>query len=183
MFDPTIFDNLKTVLEGEIYDRDLEGEILITDRNDWIDLATMARTFVVQFRIQDCDLSFAAIRLHADIKSLSAEILESTEVEPGCDIEISFSMYAASPQQDAMELMQTLSVLWQGRPSVRSEICFGVDDDGEIVESIENKPYLLKLILSFDRKINEGQLDDLTSLIQVVIASLEACNRYAEMVE
>lgn len=34
MFDPTAFDNMKVVIEGAIYDLDLDGEISIIDRND-----------------------------------------------------------------------------------------------------------------------------------------------------
>ncbi|QNG61538.1 hypothetical protein H4O14_08705 [Bacillus sp. PAMC26568] len=38
MFDPTAFDNLKVVLEGEIYDADLEGIIEVIKRKDIVDL-------------------------------------------------------------------------------------------------------------------------------------------------
>ncbi|MDF0725751.1 hypothetical protein PY093_03360 [Cytobacillus sp. S13-E01] len=39
MFDPTIFDNLKVVIEGEVYDLDLTGDFLVTNRSDSIDIA------------------------------------------------------------------------------------------------------------------------------------------------
>ena len=32
MFDPTIYDNIKVVLEGAVYDLDLEGKIIITTK-------------------------------------------------------------------------------------------------------------------------------------------------------
>ncbi len=34
MFDPTAFDNLKVIVEGAVYDFDLHGDILVTDRKD-----------------------------------------------------------------------------------------------------------------------------------------------------
>lgn len=36
MFDPTAFDNLKVIVEGAVYDFDLHGDILVTDRKDMI---------------------------------------------------------------------------------------------------------------------------------------------------
>ena len=50
MFDPTIFDNLKVVAEGAVYDLDLQGEILITNRIDQVDLATLSRYYAITFR-------------------------------------------------------------------------------------------------------------------------------------
>jgi hypothetical protein len=41
MFDPTAFDNMKVVLEGALYDLDIMGEIIITDRNDLFNTAKM----------------------------------------------------------------------------------------------------------------------------------------------
>lgn len=49
MFDPTVFDNLKVVLEGCVYDYDLEDKIVVTGRNDIVDLATLTRTFSIRF--------------------------------------------------------------------------------------------------------------------------------------
>ncbi|UTW70295.1 hypothetical protein KHA80_06930 [Anaerobacillus sp. HL2] len=41
MFDPTIYENLKVVIEGEVYDHDMNGRILII-QIDIVDLATMS---------------------------------------------------------------------------------------------------------------------------------------------
>lgn len=49
MFDPTAFENLKIVIEGAVYDRDFSGEILVTDRNDIINLAKLERRFEISF--------------------------------------------------------------------------------------------------------------------------------------
>lgn len=53
MFDPTVFDNLKTVLEGAVYDLDLEGVILVINRNDLVDLAHFSRTYKITFQLQE----------------------------------------------------------------------------------------------------------------------------------
>lgn len=45
MFDPTAFDNLKVIVEGAVYDFDLHGDILVTDRKDMMDLASLSRIY------------------------------------------------------------------------------------------------------------------------------------------
>ncbi|MCV9888442.1 hypothetical protein [Metabacillus halosaccharovorans] len=47
MFDPTVFDNLKVVIEGYIYDMDIDEQISVTDRSDIIDLAKMSRQYSI----------------------------------------------------------------------------------------------------------------------------------------
>ena len=45
MFDPTAFENIRVVLEGIFYDKDLEGSIMIIDRNDIMNTAKLSRTY------------------------------------------------------------------------------------------------------------------------------------------
>jgi len=111
MFDPTIFDNLKVVLEGLVYDHDLAGRIMITDRSDWIDLAKLSRSFRIRFRIRtpddpvqataewadagqkEHDRHFiqAEIVLSAGVKDLAGEIMGLNMGDadrPGCELKI-----------------------------------------------------------------------------------------------
>ncbi|WP_315910922.1 hypothetical protein [Xylanibacillus composti] len=48
--DPTIFDNLRVVVEGALYERDLAGEILVVERRDLVDLAAFSRSFRMKVR-------------------------------------------------------------------------------------------------------------------------------------
>ena len=49
MFDPTAFENMKVVMEGIFYDKDLSGEIIILDRNDIMNIAKLSRTYDLSF--------------------------------------------------------------------------------------------------------------------------------------
>ena len=73
MFDPTIYDNLKVVLEGEIYDRDLAGAIQIVDRSDIVDLAIMSRIFIMRFQNRELPDAIAEIKLHAGADIMGAK--------------------------------------------------------------------------------------------------------------
>ena len=52
MFDPTIFDNMKVILEGYVYDLDFAGKIVVTGRMDRIEMSTMSRTYGIRFKEQ-----------------------------------------------------------------------------------------------------------------------------------
>ena len=93
MFDPSVFENLKVVVEGAFYDLDLEGELAVIDRHDYVDLAYMSRIFEISTRLDasnekavECTLS-----LSAGLLSFSAEKLSSIpKREPGCELKIKF---------------------------------------------------------------------------------------------
>jgi IS4 transposase len=53
MFDPTAFDNMKVIIEGLLYDKDLDGEYEITDRNDFVNLSKMDRLFSIRYKKVD----------------------------------------------------------------------------------------------------------------------------------
>ncbi len=53
MFDPTAFDNLKVIVEGAVYDFDLHGDILVTDRKDMMDLASLSRIYHISFQLTE----------------------------------------------------------------------------------------------------------------------------------
>ncbi|WJH34045.1 hypothetical protein N6H14_29460 [Paenibacillus sp. CC-CFT747] len=92
MFDPTIYENLKVVAEGAVYDLDLKGELLILGRSDRVELASMSRAYAIRFRLPDKPEASAEFRLEADTYDLSAEILEKREAVPGCRLELFFNL-------------------------------------------------------------------------------------------
>ena len=53
LFDPTAFDNMKVVLEGAVYDRDILGDILVVNRDDLINLASLSRQFTMEFECKE----------------------------------------------------------------------------------------------------------------------------------
>ena len=48
---PTAYDNLKTILEGCIYDFEIQGILKIVSRNDRVDLANLSRSFQMGVQI------------------------------------------------------------------------------------------------------------------------------------
>lgn len=165
MFDPTIYENLKVVIEGEIYDRDLGGKIAIIDRQDCVNLATMSRYYSIAFQSLDSSpLYYATLRLEADSSDLYGEILEK-EDEHGCNL----ILFIKGPLKDITNnpaiIQQKLEQLWEDRPTIEQQISFDWSKDDE-------KKYYLKTRLYFDRKINEDQISDFPQIIDLLLRSL-----------
>lgn len=97
MFDPTIFDNLKVVLEGAVYDLDAMDRVDIVERSDLLDVSALSRAYLIGFTLRNppaaparedakrtklpvffrSEVPIAArIRLQADLANLAAEILD-----------------------------------------------------------------------------------------------------------
>ena len=78
MFDPTAFENMKVVMEGIFYDKDLSGEIIIVDRNDFINTAKLSRSYDLSFQLPLAKKEKVTCKftLSAELENLTAELLQ-----------------------------------------------------------------------------------------------------------
>jgi hypothetical protein len=165
LFDPTVFDNLKVVLEGSVYDLDLSGSVIITNRSDQVDLSTMSRHFSIRFSLSGQTSPYAEIRLVAHLRDLAAEILEQHEEAPGCSLEIIFQTQVTDPNSECVNIQNELSRLWQHRPKLSQELTYTF---GQQITLYNNE-----IILDFGRKVNEEQIDDFPELLTTCVNSLK----------
>jgi hypothetical protein len=93
MFDPTIYDNLKVVFEGEAYDLDAQGEFLVTLREDMVNLADMSRCFTMAFGSEKGPCT-AGFTLKSDIIDFAGELrkLRLADEQPGVSLELWIDM-------------------------------------------------------------------------------------------
>ncbi|RXJ00406.1 hypothetical protein DS745_12825 [Anaerobacillus alkaliphilus] len=166
MFDPTIYENLKVVVEGEIYERDLNGEIVIIDRQDCVNLATMSRYYAITFQLLGTSpLYKATIRLEAESADLYGEILEN-EKHPGCNLLLSVRGPIKEVEVLPASFQDRLASLWDNRPKISQQISFDWNKN-------KQPQYYLSTTLQFDRKINESHISDFPEIISLLQGSLE----------
>ncbi|NEW06502.1 hypothetical protein GK047_10815 [Paenibacillus sp. SYP-B3998] len=165
MFDPTIFDNVKVVLEGAVYDLDLEGQILITRRVDLIDLSSMSRTYAIEFAKKTSLPSRAEINLHVHLSDLAAEILEHTSAAPGCTLTVKLFTKVINPEMECPEIEKQIGSIWEHRPQMTQQLSY--------IYGINEVKYDNQITLSFGRKIDESHIDDFANLIACAADSLD----------
>ncbi|WHY75799.1 hypothetical protein QNH20_16920 [Neobacillus sp. WH10] len=164
MFDPTAFDNMKVVIEGALYDKDISGEIVITDRNDFLNMAKMSRLFEVMFRLPNSSVE-AQFKMESRLDNLAAELLPSFQAEQlaGCYVKLSF--FLQHERKIDYQLAKNILVDIWGPTRI-------------ITVSVVNHPLDLQnkistvLKVKFDRMITEDQLEDLVEMTEFMITTL-----------
>jgi hypothetical protein len=171
MFDPTIFDNLKVVLEGAVYDLDLTGIIFVTNRIDQVDLAAMSRRYAIEFREKDTARgeTRAEISLLASIQDLAGEMIPKEKDSPsGCLLEIRFYRKIKDMEKECILIHKRLEQIWEDRPNVKQTISF--------VYGEPRINYRHEILLDFGRKINEAQMEDIPTLVDHTVHSIQSLN-------
>ncbi|PQD96983.1 hypothetical protein CYL18_03645 [Pradoshia eiseniae] len=135
MFDPTVFENLKVVAEGAFYDFDLDGDIAVIDRHDFIDLAHMSRKFEIIVRYdadkeKDMECTFS---LSASLSAFAEEKLPAfSKRNPGCTLKFTFRFI---DPEHPLKNIHILKQKWDSghRYRVFKHVPIGYNRDGSYV--------------------------------------------------
>jgi hypothetical protein len=164
MFDPTVFDNLKVIIEGAIYDLDLDGELQVVNRRDLVDLATMSRQFSMDIAVSAEMLG--RVELSSNLENISGELLKRLD-RPGCSVAVSFfqevkrsSIIKEKLEQWKREIQDIWGESWEMELSS--------------TETLDPKqPLKLSATIRFNRLFYEDNIDDLQELLPYVISTLK----------
>ncbi|TDF99602.1 hypothetical protein [Paenibacillus piri] len=165
MFDPTIFDNLKVVLEGALYDKDFDGVLQITNRMDRMELSSMSRSFGMEFTAKPAGAAKGRVRLTASVADLAAELLAETDKQPGCGLQLTFMHPIREMEADCAWTEELIRDIWGD----------GVEAAQSVRMTYGSQPVKLTnhLTVRFTRKLDERQIDDIPSLLDHVVLSLQ----------
>lgn len=165
MFDPTAFDNIKVVLEGALYDLDLDGQICVVDRNDIVNVAKLSRQLEMTIKRNRSSKGSCTVVLRADITNLAAELhpkLQSDQ-KAGCHIKMVFLI--SDQRSFNIKVLEVLQSIW-GKD--REYLCRMISDPFQ--DQSRNQ---IEIEVIFKRLIYEDQIEDLTLLAEVVLQSLD----------
>ncbi|MFD2369175.1 hypothetical protein ACFSO0_04160 [Brevibacillus sp. GCM10020057] len=185
MFHPLVFDNIRVVLEGAVYDRDFDGAITITGRSDVMDLATFHRLFQIDFQLADApgrkEVVRAQIQLRTSLADIAAEQLEQPLTEQiGCTICIHFHMPMAASRElpeDTQAIAALLNEIWGHRPYITQTLKAKLEE-----KRMEWPPQRVDnhITLDFFRKIDEGNIEDLRDLLDHTVQSLSQLQAFLD---
>lgn len=171
MFDPTAFDNMKVVVEGAVYDRDLIGDILVINRDDLINLATLSRQFTIEFVVKESywpKKMSGGIHLSASLENLSAELLASPlhETENGLTVDIFMTYADQITDEQAEKVFSGLEEIWGKQRRIEWATT-------STKTNMKQQTYISTFTIVFERLIKEDQLDDVVDMIDYLIQSLQ----------
>ncbi|MFV8829082.1 hypothetical protein [Alkalihalobacterium sp. APHAB7] len=171
MFDPTIYENLKVVLEGAIYDLDFAKEIHVTNRSDIIDLAKLSREFSMQFKTINANNVYpmAEVRLLSTLQDFATEKIHQDEKAAGCVLDVILFTTIQNTANDCDKIEKKLMQIWKNRPLISQSISFSYGKEPILTD---------KITISFGRKINEDQIEDFEQLLSYTLQSLQFLEDY-----
>ncbi|AIW85544.1 hypothetical protein bwei_2925 [Bacillus mycoides] len=174
MFDPTAFENLKVIVEGAVYDFDLHGDILVTDRKDVMDLASLSRMYSISFQLTETFKTMveATFSLSVDAKNLSGEILEVPQFIPGCEMKLEFSFEMEQPEIGCEEIETLLHSIWGKERMITQKISYEYNKQAI---SYHNKVEVL-----FQKSITEEHVDDLIAVISHMIETVRTIQHFLQ---
>jgi hypothetical protein len=167
MFDPTAFENMKVVLEGALYDLDLNGEIIIFDRNDFINLAKLSRKYEACFSLVERSKNISAkLVLEAGLDNLAAELLPGavSENRSGCLIYLQFYFEHSQKIINYDKIEKALLDIWGSTRKMTYLASFYPLQKEKRMQS--------EVKIEFERLIQENQIDDLVEMIDSMITTL-----------
>lgn len=168
MFDPTAFENIKVVIEGAVYDRDLQGDIVVTDREDIVNLAKLSRKYSVSFqaRLEEDSNIQAILILEAGLENLAAELLgaDGSLHLAGCAVTAGFHLRHRHDEQLYWKIQQVLERIWGTGRTINQSVTLNPLQTGELVKN--------EAAVYFNRLVLEDQIEDLAEMVDYMIASL-----------
>lgn len=158
MFDPTAFDNMKVIVEGILYDKDLDGDYLIIDRDDFMNLSKMNREFSITYKKNSVKSNVSCkFTLATTAKDLYAELIASSE-DVGCYIEQTFFFN----KEIETEILQRSLMLLQNHTKQQFNVFHNIKQSFFDKNKTETS-----LIIKFSKKITEDEFDQLEELIHI----------------
>lgn len=172
MFDPTAFDNMKVVIEGALYDRDLDGEVVITDRNDIINTAKMSRHFDICFSLREGKTASAKLELQSQLVHLASELLPGSKTDQlaGCLVKLYFTFEVEDAEVDFHLLQTILNEIWGTSRKITLSI------QQEHWQSAKKKSGMITV--DFERVISEDHMDDLMEMTDVMMITLQKITEF-----
>lgn len=167
MFDPTAYENMKVIIEGALYDRDLVGELLIIDRNDVVNLAKLSRTYEVTFARSNEHSVRSTFRLTADLDNLAAELLPSAKSTSlaGAHVLITFNLEHSNDKYIDAWIERELKGIWGQARTYKQIISLDPFSEGNTIQK--------EILLEFNRLILEEQIDDIEAMITYMLLTLD----------
>ncbi|MCM3361722.1 MULTISPECIES: hypothetical protein [Bacillaceae] len=160
MFDPTAFENMRTVMEGLIYDSDLDGKIVVLDRNDLFNSSKLSRNYTITFRLKNQQNAKLTFELSADLQNLSAELLPNTNKEALIGATIYIHLYLRHKKSDILyhTLQNKVEDIWGKEMMIVQEISYNPLNADKIVNN--------HITIDFKRFITEEQIDDMIIMME-----------------
>ena len=165
MYDPTIFENLKVAFENHVYDLDnMDRKITILNRADRMDFSILTRDFAIQFTLLDQPHVTAEIVLKASLEDLAGEILEMSEINPGCYLFLRFNKRVHNVAVECANIEQALNTISEDDIYFTQTLSFMYEQ--------ADSGFQNRIDMKFKNKINEENMGEIGDFLTDVLRDM-----------
>ncbi|MFC7370559.1 hypothetical protein ACFQPF_02585 [Fictibacillus iocasae] len=125
MFHPSVYDNLKVVLEGAVYDADFEEKIIITGREDLLDMASAARKYKVSFSLKNGSHDMTGyVSISSSLEDLYQEKINDLPEKAGCSFEYGLTLSVMDIDEDCLSIQHILAPVYGLDAHVQQDLLY-----------------------------------------------------------
>ncbi|WNB93771.1 hypothetical protein [Bacillus sp. NEB1478] len=173
MFHPSVYDNLKVVLEGVVYDSDFSGEIEIIDRKDIVDFAVIEKSISLSFIVLGISDSInGKIILSTNLEKLATEKLQDIPENAGCNLSIQIETPVYEIETDCKQLQLIL------RKWTTGEIKGKIEQKLTYIYGESRNVFNNTVSIEIEKPVTEDDTDRFSAVLGHVIASIKEFNQY-----
>jgi len=149
---------MKVIIEGAFYDLDEAGKLMILDRKDIMDLATLSRQFSISFYITECPGIEAEFRLMSKLENLASELLQegSPNLKAGCELILFFRAVHRDSSAIYQDIQDYMESKWGTERNILQTACWNPLSG---LETVMNE-----IAVDFNRIVTEVQLEELNEI-------------------
>ncbi|EIT86634.1 hypothetical protein A374_03649 [Fictibacillus macauensis ZFHKF-1] len=159
MFDPTIYENVKLIVEGLIYEYDYAEKLHVTNRKDLVDLATLRREFVMEVALHgDTTTTKAELVIATTLEDLAGELLDNRTIGIGCTFHMIFHTTVENITTECANIQEALSFIWKNKASISQTVAY--------TYGAPSGQYDLKVKVMLKEKLHEEESDAFSALLE-----------------
>jgi hypothetical protein len=173
MYHPSVYDNLKVVFEGVVYDSDFSGEIEIIDREDIVDFAVIEKRNSISFIVLGISDSIKGkMVLRTNLENLATEKLQDNPEGAGCQLSIHIETPVYEIETDCKKLQMIL------RKWTTGEIKSKIEQKLTYIYGESRNVFYNTVSIHIEKPVTEDDTERFSEVLGEVIASIKEFNQY-----
>lgn len=173
MYHPSVYDNLKIVLEGAVYDLDFSGEIEIVNRKDLMDHAIMERNYSIDFVVKTIGESMKGnICLTSTLEDLAMEKLNDNPDGAGSKLSVSIETPVYEIETDCKQLQSMLKKWGSGdlKSDIQQKLTYIYGEPRHVFHDT--------IFIQLQKPAAEEEPERISLVLEQLIASMNEMNEY-----
>jgi hypothetical protein len=173
MYHPSVYDNLKVVFEGVIYDSDFSGAIEIIDRKDLVDFAIFEKSTSIAFKLSGIDHSIIGkMILTTNLEKIAIEKLKDNPDAAGCNLSVEIKTPVYEIETDCKKIQMILRKWTAGvfKGEIKQKLTYIYGESRNVFHNT--------ISIQIENVVTEEDSEHFNSVLDQLLRSMHEINDY-----